>query len=292
MRSGDRPGIPSDRPPADATEERQPVKKRYPLWVPILRGFFFLLALGFTCASLIYLNTGNEGRILTIFLACMGGAMLIAFLGMFRSTVFEAILLVAAALILLNTIYFEFRDDLAYMHTPETITDSVVVAELPGRDSIRAVRFLDARVQIEDTVIIPDPENYEGYTMIAPLVDTWRDTIRRDSVYAFVTHYSYSNDFSYILEQWADTCNTGIVYWQDYNREIHAPHITYWKQRKERTVTAAPVIVERTCYLGLNDGREAGGIISVFVMLFLFWVIIISIVRGVSYLIRISNQSS
>lgn len=273
-----------DPPPDDPPDERRPGPKRYPLWVAILRGFFFLLALGFTCASLIYLNAGNEGRMLTVFLSCLGGTLLLAFLGMFKSTIFEALLLVIAAFIFLSTIYFEFRDDLSFLKTPEQVTDSVVVAELPGNDSIRAVRFRDARVVLEDTVLIPDPDSYGSFILIAPIVDTWRDIVRGDSVFGFVTGYSYSADFSYQLEQWMDSCNTGIV--ESYKQERNTAYVAEWKNRKGRAVSSSPVFIYRTCYLSLNDGGHVGDIIGVFVFLYLAWLVIVSIVRGITVLLN------
>ncbi|MCC7303540.1 MAG: hypothetical protein IT233_12945 [Bacteroidia bacterium] len=287
MNTGHRPDVSGEKPGYDATREGEEERRFWPLGVTILRGFFFLLAISFTCASLIYVHSGNEMNANIIFGACITGMLVITIAGWLRGTVFDAILMMLITLVMLSLIRFEYMDDIGLLRNPESVRDSVSVSSLPQDDSARSVRFLDARVVISDTLIVSEwVDDYRSYLVIAPVYDTWRDTLRGDSTYGFAVGYSFEEDHVSLISSWEDTCRSASILRDDYSRDQYLPLIENWTTRSGRGVVSNPVLLNFTCTPPLNNGEATWELLAVFFGLIIPWIVIISIVRGISALVR------
>ena len=222
---------------------------------------------------------------------CCVGTLLIAFMGLLRSTKFEAFLMITANLIFLSTALFEYNRDFKYLKSPEKIKTEVVMSELNKMDSIRVVRFKDARVVTAEIIRMDDTYSAGSEDALAPIVDTWRDTLKGDSLFAFAVGYIFDNYSETLLAAWEDTCMTGVVTKGEEYEDRYKLLVEKWKEQFGRAVAKHPVFIEKSCYNYLNDGRNVSELIGLFIFLLIAWIIIVSIVRGIAALIRAGGNT-
>ncbi len=289
---GGRPGDSNrNRPASDPEEAFNPQKGNagWPLWVSLLRGGFFMIAMVFTYGALVMLNYDKGPTFNIITLAILSLATFImAVMGLMRCNWFERILVVLICLIFMMVTWFEYGDDLYRLKNPETGIRNVTLKDVGKYRDAKAFYFDDTRFANE----FGHAETYENsgsYYVVAPYVSTKRDTILGDSVTAFLCAYSYDGydtAFTSVVEEWTRDCVVAQPKTESYEFETYANAINNWKERYGRASSVKPMLFELTTYPYLNKGQEVKWLITAFVVVFIGWIVLVSIERVVVNAIR------